>query len=175
MLWHGDARWSVCDVSPDPSLAHSTSDNQPDHLKASINIAIFPCAGFPSLTKKGGFNHVTSKVGKPKLRQRPSTMKSWPAGRSGHTHGYRMVQPDTSWLNKNLTMRYLPECIYTHTHLPGIAAGWHHTCPEVDWHRSTKVNGASPGVDLHVLDFHGLSISVNKKHWEGVCVCVLFF
>ena len=61
--------------------------------------------------------------------------------------------------------------IHTHTHLPGIAAGWHHTCPEVDWHRSTKVNGASPGVDLHVLDFHGLSISVNKKHWEGVCVC----
>lgn len=122
MLWHGDARWSVCDVSPDPSLAHSTSDNQPDHLKASINIAIFPCAGFPSLTKKGGFNHVTSKVGKPKLRQRPSTMKSWPAGRSGHTHGYRMVQPDTSWLNKNLTMRYLPECIYTHT--PAGNSSW---------------------------------------------------
>ena len=38
------------------SLAHSTSDNQPDHLKASINIAIFACAGFPSLTKRGGFN-----------------------------------------------------------------------------------------------------------------------
>ena len=96
------------------SLAHSTSDNQPDHLKASINIAIFACAGFPSLTKRGGStklcpcqlpNFVASKVGKPKLRQRPSTMKSWPAGRSGHTHDCRMVQPVISWLNKNLAMR----------------------------------------------------------------------